>query len=100
VRRTGDVRRIVQPLGVEAGQRRAWSGLELVGGGPRDGSSRRAGRPACGMGTSTCPGTSSFGFIKFKQLIEQVLGHQIDLVDYGGLKPKLDDDIRREAVLH
>jgi predicted nucleotidyltransferase len=44
-------------------------------------------------------GTSSFGFIKFKQLIEQVLGRQIDLVDYGGLKPRLDDDIRREAVL-
>lgn len=44
-------------------------------------------------------GTSSFEFIKFKQLIEQVLGRQIDLVDYGGLKPKLDDDIRREAVL-
>jgi predicted nucleotidyltransferase len=44
-------------------------------------------------------GTSSFGFIRFKQLIEQVLGRQIDLVDYGGLKPKLDDDIRREAVL-
>lgn len=44
-------------------------------------------------------GTSSFGFIKFKQLIEQVLGRQIDLVDYGGLKAKLDDDIRREAVL-
>ena len=44
-------------------------------------------------------GTSSFGFIRFKQLIERVLGRQIDLVDYGGLKPKLDDDIRREAVL-
>ena len=44
-------------------------------------------------------GTSSFGFIRFKQLIEQVLGRQIDLVDYGGLKAKLDDDIRREAVL-
>ncbi|UUZ59507.1 hypothetical protein LP418_27650 [Nocardioides sp. B-3] len=44
-------------------------------------------------------GTSSFGFIKFKQLIEQVLGRQIDPVDYGGLKAKLDDDIRREAVL-
>lgn len=47
----------------------------------------------------TPEGTSSFGFIKFKQLIEQVLGRQIDLVDYGGLKPKLDDDMRREAVL-
>ena len=44
-------------------------------------------------------GTSSFGFIRFKQLIEGVLGRQIDLVDYGGLKAKLDDDIRREAVL-
>jgi predicted nucleotidyltransferase len=44
-------------------------------------------------------GTSSFGFIRFKQLLEQVLGRQIDLVDYGGLKPNLDDDIRREAVL-
>ncbi len=44
-------------------------------------------------------GASSFGFIKFKQLIERVLGRQIDLVDYGGLKAKLDDDIRHEAVL-
>lgn len=44
-------------------------------------------------------GTSSFGFIRFKQLLEQVLGRQIDLIDYGGLKPKLDDDIRGEAVL-
>jgi len=44
-------------------------------------------------------GTSSFGFIRFKQLLEQVLGREIDLIDYGGLKPRLDDDIRREAVL-
>ncbi len=44
-------------------------------------------------------GTSSFEFIRFKQLVEQVLGREVDLVDYGGLKPKLDDDIRREAVL-
>lgn len=44
-------------------------------------------------------GTSSFGFITFKQLLERVLGRQIDLVEYGGLKPKLDDDIRRDAVL-
>ena len=43
-------------------------------------------------------GTSTFGFIKFKQLIEQVLGREIDLVSYGGLKP-IDDDIRRDAVL-
>lgn len=44
-------------------------------------------------------GTSSFDLIRFKLLIEQVLGRPIDLVDYGGLKPGLDDDIRREAVL-
>jgi len=44
-------------------------------------------------------GTSSFDFIRFKQLIEQVLGREVDLVSYGGLRPKLDDDIRREAVL-
>ena len=44
-------------------------------------------------------GTSSFDFISFRQLIELVLGRDIDLVSYGGLKPKLDDDIRREAVL-
>ena len=44
-------------------------------------------------------GTSSFDFVRFKQLLEQVLGRDIDLIDYGGLKPRLDDDIRREAVL-
>ena len=44
-------------------------------------------------------GTSSFGFIRFQQLLEQVLGREIDLVEYGGLTPRLDDDIRREAVL-
>ena len=42
---------------------------------------------------------SSFEFIRFKQVLERVLGRQIDLVDYGGLKPRLDDDIRRDAVL-
>jgi uncharacterized protein len=44
-------------------------------------------------------GTSTFGFIRFKQLIEQILGREIDLVERGGLKPGLDDDIRREAML-
>lgn len=44
------------------------------------------------------PGTSSFEFLRFKQLIEQVLGRDVDLIDYGGLKPRIDDDIRREAV--
>lgn len=44
-------------------------------------------------------GTSTFGFLRFKQLLEQVIGREVDLIDYGGLKPGLDDDIRREAVL-
>jgi uncharacterized protein len=44
-------------------------------------------------------GTSSFDFVRFKQLIEQILGREVDLVSYGGLKPKLDDDVRRDAVL-
>ncbi|MGV9709986.1 nucleotidyltransferase domain-containing protein [Gordonia sp. NPDC003424] len=43
--------------------------------------------------------TSSFEFVGFKTLLEEVLGREIDLVEYGGLKPGLDDDIRREAVL-
>lgn len=43
--------------------------------------------------------TSSFGFVQFKQLIEQLLGRKIDLIEYGGLESALDDDIRREAVL-
>lgn len=45
------------------------------------------------------PATSSFEFLRFKQLIEQVLGREIDLISYGGLKPTMDDDIRRDAVL-
>ncbi|UYM05476.1 nucleotidyltransferase domain-containing protein [Solicola gregarius] len=44
-------------------------------------------------------GTSSFAFIRFKQLIEEILGRTVDLISYGGLKAGLDDDIRREAVL-
>lgn len=45
------------------------------------------------------PGTSSFGFLAFKRLVEQVLGRQVDLIDLDGLKPTIDDDIRRDAVL-
>lgn len=43
-------------------------------------------------------GTSTFGFLRFRQLLEDVLGRDVDLVSYGGLKPGLDDDILREAV--
>ena len=43
-------------------------------------------------------GTSSFDFLRFKSLVEQALGREVGLISYGGLKPTLDDDIRREAV--
>jgi predicted nucleotidyltransferase len=45
------------------------------------------------------PGTSSFAFILFKQLVEQILGREVDLISYGGLTEGLDDDIRRDSVL-
>jgi predicted nucleotidyltransferase len=45
------------------------------------------------------PNTSSFDFVRFTQIIEDVLGRDVDLIDYGGLRSGLDDDIRREAVL-
>ncbi|SEE63497.1 nucleotidyltransferase domain-containing protein [Ruania alba] len=45
------------------------------------------------------PGTSTFAFLRFKRILEQILGREIDLIPYGGLAPRLDDDIRREAVL-
>jgi predicted nucleotidyltransferase len=44
-------------------------------------------------------GTSSFDLVRFQQLLEHVLSRPVDLVEYGGLKAGLDDDIRREAVL-
>lgn len=45
------------------------------------------------------PGTSSFEFDRFKQMLAKVLGRAVDLIEYGGLKPRLEDDIRRDAVL-
>jgi len=45
------------------------------------------------------PDTSSFEFVRFKLLVERVLGREIDLISYGGLRPGFDEDIRRDAVL-
>ena len=42
---------------------------------------------------------SSFDLVALKMLLEQVLGRRVDLIDYGGLQPSLDEDIRQEAVL-
>lgn len=44
-------------------------------------------------------GASSFDFVAFKQLIEEVLVREVDLISYESLTSTLDDDIRREAVL-
>lgn len=44
------------------------------------------------------PETSSFDFLKFKELVVGVLGREVDLITYGALKPTLDDDIRRDVV--
>jgi len=44
-------------------------------------------------------GTSSFAFVRFKQLVEQILGREVDLISYGGLTDGLDDDVGRDSVL-
>lgn len=43
-------------------------------------------------------GMSSFDFVRFQQLLAEVLGRHVDVVDYAGLTAGLDDDIIREAV--
>lgn len=45
------------------------------------------------------PGTSIGDLLAMRDLFERILGRSVDLITYGGLKPKIDDDIRREAVL-
>ena len=42
---------------------------------------------------------SSFDLVALKMLLEQVLGRRVDLIDYGGLRAGLDEDIRQEAML-
>jgi predicted nucleotidyltransferase len=36
--------------------------------------------------------------VVLQTLIEAILGRPVDLVSYWGLKPGIDDDVRREAV--
>lgn len=45
------------------------------------------------------PGISISVLLAMSDLFERILGRPVDLVTYGGLKPFIDDDIRREAVL-
>ena len=84
------------PIVVALATERGYSRLAVYGS-----VARRAAREDSDIDLIVEPpaGTSSFEFIRFRQLIEQVLGREIDLVDYGGLSPGIDDDVRREAVL-
>lgn len=34
-----------------------------------------------------------------RSILCELLGREVDVVSYGGLKPTIDDDIRREAIL-
>lgn len=62
---------------------------------------RRAARPDSDIDllVEAPAGASTFDLITFRMLIEQILGRSVDLIDYGGLKTAVDDDIRRDAVL-
>lgn len=43
-------------------------------------------------------GTSIKDMVALQELIEAILGRHVDVVSFGGLKPGMDDDVRREAV--
>lgn len=45
------------------------------------------------------PGTTITMLTRLRSLLEEILDRPVDLITYGGLKPGLDDDIKREAVL-
>ena len=45
------------------------------------------------------PGAAIKELLALRATFEQILGRSVDLVTYGALKPELDDDLRREAVL-
>lgn len=44
-------------------------------------------------------GTQIADLVKFRALLAEILGRDVDVITYGGLKPELDADIRREARL-
>lgn len=45
------------------------------------------------------PGTQIADLTRFQTDLNFLLGHRVDVITYGGLKPVVDDDIAREAVL-
>jgi len=36
---------------------------------------------------------------RLRSILSTLLAREVDVVSYGGLKPDIDDDIRREAIL-
>lgn len=44
-------------------------------------------------------GTTITRLLALKDIFERVLDRKVDLITYGGLKSRIDDDIRRDAVL-
>jgi|AACY02.3.fsa_nt_gi Predicted nucleotidyltransferases len=36
---------------------------------------------------------------RLRSILSTLLAREVDVVSYGGLKPEIDDDIRREAIL-
>ncbi|MGQ0626003.1 MAG: nucleotidyltransferase domain-containing protein [Sporichthyaceae bacterium] len=44
-------------------------------------------------------GTAISGMVELQDTFARILGRPIDLVSYGGLKSRIDDDVLREAVL-
>lgn len=43
-------------------------------------------------------GTTITDLLDLRGTFEQITGREVDLITYGGLKPAIDDDIRRELV--
>jgi predicted nucleotidyltransferase len=62
---------------------------------------RREARPDSDIDLLVRPpeGTTIKALRALSELFEVVLGHHVDLVSYGGLKPGIDDGVTREAVL-
>jgi predicted nucleotidyltransferase len=84
------------PVIRELAEQRGFSDLAVFGSVARGES-----RPGSDIDLLVRPpeGTTIKGLQALRDMFEQVLGHPVDVVSYGGLKPGIDDDVRREAVL-
>ena len=43
-------------------------------------------------------GASTFDFLRFRQILTEIVGRDVDLVSYAGLRTDVDADVIREAV--